>query len=38
MLAAFLITTAIGYGTWHGFEKRALSYRKRLAQRLQGAG
>ena len=36
MLVAFLVTTAIGYGTWHGFEKRALSYRKRLAQRLQG--
>jgi peptidoglycan/LPS O-acetylase OafA/YrhL len=37
MLAAFLITTAIGYGTWHGFERRALSYRKALAARLQGA-
>jgi peptidoglycan/LPS O-acetylase OafA/YrhL len=21
MLAAFLVTTALGYGTWHGFEK-----------------
>lgn len=38
MLVAFLVTTAIGYGTWHGFEKRAMSYRKRLAVRLQGAG
>ena len=37
MLVAFLVTTTIGYGTWHGFEKRALSYRKRLAQKLQGA-
>ena len=37
MLVAFLVTTAIGYGTWHGFEKRALLYRKRLALRLQGA-
>ena len=35
MLVAFLVTTAIGYGTWHGFEKRALSYRKELAERLK---
>lgn len=32
MLAAFLATTALGYGTWHAFEKRALSYRDRFAQ------
>jgi peptidoglycan/LPS O-acetylase OafA/YrhL len=32
MLAAFLTTTALGYGTWHAFEKRALSYRDRFAQ------
>lgn len=32
MLAAFLTTTALGYGTWHTFEKRALSYRDRFAQ------
>ena len=30
MLVAFLITTAIGYATWHTFEKRAMSYRHRL--------
>lgn len=35
MLVAFLVTTAIGYGTWHGFEKRALSYRNRLAVALR---
>jgi peptidoglycan/LPS O-acetylase OafA/YrhL len=31
MLAAFLMTTALGYGTWHGFEKRAMSYANRFA-------
>ena len=31
MLVAFLVTTAIGYGTWHGFEKRAMGYRGGLA-------
>ena len=31
MPAAFLVTTAIGYATWHMFEKRAMSYRGRLA-------
>lgn len=35
MLAAFLVTAAIGYGTWHGFEKRAMSYRTPLAGRLR---
>src|SRR5262245_35464327 len=35
MLAAFLATTALGYGTWHTFEKRAMSYPARLAQLLQ---
>lgn len=35
MLAAFLTTTAIGYGTWHAFEKRAMAYPARLAQILQ---
>lgn len=36
LIAAFLITSAIGYGTWHGFEKRAMSYRRQLAARLRG--
>ena len=35
LLAAFVITVAIGYGTWHGFEKRAMSYRGRLADWLR---
>ena len=30
LVVAFLVTTAIGYGTWHGFEKRAMAYRGRL--------
>jgi peptidoglycan/LPS O-acetylase OafA/YrhL len=35
MLAAFVTTTAVGYATWHAFEKRAMSYPERLAQILQ---
>ncbi len=35
MLAAFLITTALGYATWHAFEKRAMSSRKRFAEGIQ---
>ena len=35
MLAAFLVTAAIGYTTWHTFEQRAMAYPKRLAERLQ---
>jgi peptidoglycan/LPS O-acetylase OafA/YrhL len=35
LLAAFLATTAIGYGTWHAFERRAMSYSDRLARILQ---
>ena len=37
MLAAFLVTTALGYGTWHGFEKRAMSYSNRFAPTLRRA-
>jgi peptidoglycan/LPS O-acetylase OafA/YrhL len=37
MLAAFAITTALGYGTWHAFEKRAMSYSDRFARVLQSA-
>jgi peptidoglycan/LPS O-acetylase OafA/YrhL len=37
MLAAFVTTTALGYGTWHSFEKRAMSYSNRFARILQGA-
>jgi peptidoglycan/LPS O-acetylase OafA/YrhL len=35
LLVAFLVTAALGYATWHTFEKRAMSYPKRLAARLQ---
>jgi peptidoglycan/LPS O-acetylase OafA/YrhL len=31
MLAALVLTIAIGYGTWHGFEKRAMARRHGLA-------
>ena len=37
MLAAFVMTTALGYGTWHGFEKRAMSYANRFAPTLRRA-
>jgi peptidoglycan/LPS O-acetylase OafA/YrhL len=37
MFAAFATTTALGYGTWHAFEKRAMSYSKRFARTLQRA-
>jgi peptidoglycan/LPS O-acetylase OafA/YrhL len=29
---AFLVTVAIGYATWHGFEQRLTAYPRRLAQ------
>jgi peptidoglycan/LPS O-acetylase OafA/YrhL len=35
MLAAFAVTVAIGYATWHGFEKRALSRRAQFAAYLR---
>jgi peptidoglycan/LPS O-acetylase OafA/YrhL len=31
MLVAFLVTTSLGYATWHTFERKALSYRSYLA-------
>jgi hypothetical protein len=31
------MTTALGYGTWHGFEKRAMSYADRFAPTLGSA-
>ena len=37
LLVAFLVTTAIGYATWHAFERRMMSYPKRLAERLSGS-
>jgi peptidoglycan/LPS O-acetylase OafA/YrhL len=35
LFAAFLATVALGYGTWHAFEKRALAYPDRIAQRFR---
>lgn len=32
---AFAVAVAIGYATWHGFEKRALSQRLWLAERMR---
>ena len=34
---AFLATAAVGYATWHGFERRALSYRDSVAQLLRSS-
>ncbi len=36
MLVAFLVTTALGYCTWHGFERRFLANVERLAARFRG--
>jgi peptidoglycan/LPS O-acetylase OafA/YrhL len=33
MLVAFLVTAALGYATWHAFEKRLMSLPRRLAER-----
>lgn len=35
MFVAFLTTAALGYTTWHVFEKKAMSYRNRLAGGLR---
>jgi peptidoglycan/LPS O-acetylase OafA/YrhL len=32
MLAAFVVTVALGYGTWHAFEKRAMGYADRIGR------
>lgn len=37
LLVAFLVTTAIGYATWHGFERRLMLLPKRLAGRSRAA-
>jgi peptidoglycan/LPS O-acetylase OafA/YrhL len=34
---AFLLTAALGYATWHTFEKRAMAYPRRLAKWLERA-
>lgn len=33
LVLAFLVTAALGYATWHAFEKRAIALPKRWAQR-----
>ena len=35
MIVAFTATTVFGYATWHGFEKRAMSWRRRFAELMQ---
>lgn len=35
MIVAFFTTAAIGYATWHAFERRAMSYRHWLAEGLR---
>jgi len=37
MLAAFLTTTALGYATWHTFEKQALAYPNHFARMFRKA-
>ncbi len=37
LLAAFLATAALGYATWHTFEKRVMSYPDRIAKSLRRA-
>ena len=34
---AFLVTAALGYATWHAYERRLMAYPKRLAERLRFA-
>lgn len=37
LAAAFLITTAIGYATWHAFEQRLMAYPRRFARSFSAA-
>lgn len=37
MLCAFVATTALGYATWHTFEKQAMSLRKSTGNHLRAA-
>ncbi|KAA0970377.1 acyltransferase [Aureimonas fodinaquatilis] len=37
MTVSFILTTIIGYACWHGFEKRCLSQRKKVAASLSEA-
>lgn len=38
LVIAWLATAAIGYATWHAFEKRLMTYPRRFAQRTYKAG
>jgi peptidoglycan/LPS O-acetylase OafA/YrhL len=38
LLVAFIVTAAIGYATWHAFEKRLMAYPRRLERRHWVAG
>lgn len=35
MAVAFVVTTLLGYATWHGFEKRAMAARKAFAEAIR---
>ena len=37
LLVAFLATAALGYATWHAYERRLMAYPKRLAERVRFA-
>ncbi|HEV8260521.1 MAG TPA: acyltransferase [Burkholderiales bacterium] len=37
MLVAFVATVAVGYATWHAFERRTIACRSQLAMRLRRA-
>ena len=37
MLVAFVTTVAVGYTTWHAFERRAIACRSQFAMRLRRA-
>jgi len=37
LLVGFLVTAALGYATWHAYERRLMAYPKRLAERLRFA-
>ena len=37
LLVAFLATAALGYATWHAYERRLMAYPKRLAERRRFA-
>lgn len=38
LLVAFAATSALGYATWHAYERRVMAYPKRIAACLRAAG